>query len=60
MAYKFLIDECLSPTLVQIAHAAGHEATSVRDMNWLGLPDRELIQRVVENDYTILGSRPAT
>ena len=32
MSFRLLIDECLSPTLVAMAHAAGHpEGTCVRE-----------------------------
>lgn len=54
MSLRFLIDECLSPSLAKIAHAAGHEATSVRDMGWMGLTDQQLMVRIIENDYTLV------
>jgi len=38
MSFKRLIDECLSHTLVAMAHAAGHlERTCVPDRGWLGM-----------------------
>ena len=44
MSHKLLIDECLSPTLVQMALEAGHqESTRVRDRGWCGKKDWELI-----------------
>jgi len=54
MAYSFLIDECLSPQLGLLAHSSGHAATSVRDRGWCGLPDREIMRRVVEGDLTLV------
>ncbi|MBZ9779992.1 DUF5615 family PIN-like protein [Pseudomonas sp. REP124] len=54
MSFRFLIDECLSPSLATIAHMAGHVATSVRDMGWNGLTDQQLMVRVIEGDYTLV------
>ncbi|MFD2645257.1 DUF5615 family PIN-like protein [Pseudomonas japonica] len=54
MAYSFLIDECLSPQLAQLAHVSGHAATSVRDRGWCGLSDREIMRRAVEFDLTLV------
>lgn len=54
MPCHFLIDECLSPGLVRLAHDAGFAATSVRDRGWCGLPDREIIRRAVEHDLTLV------
>lgn len=45
VSFKFLIDECLSPELVEMAVAAGHpESTCVRDHGWLRRKDWELMQ----------------
>lgn len=55
MSFKFLIDECLSPELVEFAVMAGHyESTCVRNRGWLGLKDHELIERVVAEDFTLV------
>ena len=55
MRFKLLIDECLSPTLVQMAHEAGHGgSTCVRDRGWLGMKDWVLIERVVAEDFTLV------
>lgn len=52
---KFLIDECLSPTLVAIARLRGFpESTHV---TWLGLRSRQdwaLVQRAVEDGYVLV------
>ena len=48
---KFLIDECLHTSLVEIAHAAGHVAEHV---NYLGLgsfKDWQLIGIIEEHDH---------
>jgi len=52
---KFLIDECLTPRLRQIATARGHhESTCVRDRGWQGTPDRDLIGKVLAEDFTLV------
>ena len=51
---KFLIDECLSLSLVKIAQDQGYQATHV---NWLGLSskgDWTIVQRSVEDSYVIV------
>jgi predicted nuclease of predicted toxin-antitoxin system len=52
---KFLIDECLSPTLVWLAHDRGFgESTHV---NWLGLRSRKdwsLLRRAVDAGYVLV------
>jgi hypothetical protein len=48
MIGRLLIDECLSPELVQLAIEAGHvESSSVRDRGRLGLKDWELMEYVI-------------
>lgn len=54
MKYRFLIDECLSPRLEIEAHAAGHEATSLRNLGRCGLKDHDVIELAVNNDYTLV------
>jgi predicted nuclease of predicted toxin-antitoxin system len=56
---RFLIDECLHTSLVDIAQQHGHEAHHV---NWLGLSgatDRGLIPRIVEGDFTFVTNNAA-
>ena len=52
---KFLIDECLSPTLAALARERGYpESTHV---TWLGLrarPDWALVRRAVADGYVLL------
>jgi len=51
---KFLIDECLHTSLVELAHAAGHAADHV---NFLGLgsaKDWQLMDTIQERDYTFV------
>ncbi|MGE4242456.1 DUF5615 family PIN-like protein [Ramlibacter sp.] len=55
MSFKFLIDECLSPELVEAAVLRGHyESTCVRNRGWCGLKDHELIRHVVAEDLTLV------
>lgn len=55
MICKLLVDECLSPELVEMAVAAGHfESTCVRDRGWSGKKDWELIEVVVAGDFTLV------
>lgn len=54
MSISFLIDECLSPDLVALAHEAGYHATSLRDRGWTGLKDHEVVRRAFENDFTLV------
>lgn len=52
---RFLIDECLSPELVQLAIDAGHlESTCVRDRGLAGTQDWKLMEYVVAGDYTLV------
>ena len=55
MGLRFLIDECLTPELVDLAIAAGHpEATCVRDRALLSAKDWELMRIIVTGDYTLV------
>ena len=55
MTFRFLIDECLTPELVQMAVKAGHsESTCVRDRGLAGTKDWKLIAFVVEGDFTLV------
>ena len=57
MTFRFLIDECLSPDLVQLAVAAGHvESTCVRNRGWAGTKDWQLIEHAVAGDYTLVST----
>lgn len=55
MMLRFLIDECLTPELVQMAVEAGHsESTCVRDRGLAGTKDWRLIEFVVQGDFTLV------
>jgi predicted nuclease of predicted toxin-antitoxin system len=51
---RFLIDECLHESLVEVAHDAGFEATHVNHLGLSGKPDWELAQRIVKNEFTFV------
>ncbi|QDQ27170.1 hypothetical protein FNU76_12800 [Chitinimonas arctica] len=55
MTFKLLIDECLSPELVQRAIDAGYlESTCIRYRGLAGTKDWRLIEHVVANDFTFV------
>lgn len=55
MPIKFLIDECLSPSLVDDAHAAGFlESTCVRNRGLAGTKDWHLMTLVIAEDFTLV------
>jgi hypothetical protein len=55
MTFRFLIDECLTPELAQMASDAGHvESTCVRDRGLAGTKDWKLIEHVVASDFTLV------
>jgi predicted nuclease of predicted toxin-antitoxin system len=51
---RFLIDECLSPDLVQLAIDAGFECMCIRDRGLLGAKDRELMKFLLQEDFTLV------
>lgn len=51
---RFLIDECLKPDLVSLAHRAQFEAISVRDLGMCGTKDWEIAAYVIENDCVLV------
>ena len=51
---KFLIDECLHESLVQVAHAAGFEATHVNHLGLSGQPDWALAERITKDEFTFV------
>lgn len=55
MTLRFLIDECLSPRLVEVAHAAGFtESTCVRNRGLAGTKDWHLMTLVIAEDFTLV------
>ena len=55
MRLRLLIDECLSPALVDLAVAAGHvESTCLRDRGLLGTQDWTLMKHVLAENFTLV------
>jgi predicted nuclease of predicted toxin-antitoxin system len=55
MIGRLLIDECLSPDLVQLAVDAGHvESTCVRNRGLLGRKDWSLFEYLLEHDFILV------
>ncbi|HEV2149792.1 MAG TPA: DUF5615 family PIN-like protein [Longimicrobiaceae bacterium] len=51
---QFLIDENLSPRLVETANALGYNAYHVVHRGWSSLKDPEVLRRVLAEDLTIV------
>jgi predicted nuclease of predicted toxin-antitoxin system len=51
---RFLIDECLHESLVEVAHGAGFEAIHVNHIGLSGNADWELADRIVKDEYTFV------
>lgn len=51
---KFLIDECLHPSLIQVAHERGHEAYHVIYLGLQGMRDEFLMHRIREQEFTFV------
>lgn len=52
---KFLIDECLSKRLAEMARAAGYPMSAhLSERGMLGLPDWRLMDRIIEEDWTLV------
>ena len=52
----FLIDECLSPDLVALAHKRGHHATHVLFRGLQGTEDRELLPTIRMEGFILVTS----
>jgi len=50
---KILIDESLDVRLKRLLDDSFFEVFTVRDMNWLGVKNGELLKRAVSNDFRI-------
>lgn len=51
---QFLVDENLSPTLVELAHERGYVAMAVRDLGLLNAKDWTLLERIQNEDWTLV------
>jgi predicted nuclease of predicted toxin-antitoxin system len=51
---RFLIDECLHPSLAEVGHAAGHEAHHVNFLGLASTKDHDLIPRILEGNFVFV------
>lgn len=51
---RFLIDENLSPVLVDLAREHGYEAMAVRDLGLLNAKDWTLLEKIQNEDWTLV------
>lgn len=51
---RFLVDECLHESLIEIAHEAGFEASHVNHLGLSGTSDRNIADRIVKDEFTLL------
>lgn len=51
---NFLVDECLHTSLVEVAQAAGHDATHVNYRGWSGVQDWNLMEPILNEDFTFV------
>lgn len=51
---QFLIDECLSPALVEVAHRFGYVAYHVQYRNWKSKEDSELLRHAREEGLALV------
>ena len=51
---KILIDECLHPSLVELAHAPGHAADHVNHLGLASSKDWQLMATIRARDYTFV------
>lgn len=51
---QFLIDECLSPALLEVAREHGYNAYHVTQRGWGSLKDDQLLSRVLDEDLSFV------
>jgi hypothetical protein len=52
---KFLIDECLTPELVEVAVGRGYyESSCVRNRGWCGQLDHEIMSHVLHENFILV------
>jgi predicted nuclease of predicted toxin-antitoxin system len=51
---RFLIDECLHPSLAEVAHGAGYEAHHINFLGLASTKDHDLMPRIVEGDFVFV------
>jgi len=56
---RLLVDECLSPALVDTAHSAGHEAYHVAHIGLASAKDWSIASRAVDQGFTLVTNNGA-
>jgi predicted nuclease of predicted toxin-antitoxin system len=51
---RFLIDENLSPMLVDLARERGYETMTLRDLGVLNAKDWTLLEKIQNEDWTLV------
>jgi predicted nuclease of predicted toxin-antitoxin system len=51
---KFLLDECMHTSLVEVAHEFGFVAHHVSHMGMAGLKDWQVMERVIREEFTLV------
>jgi predicted nuclease of predicted toxin-antitoxin system len=51
---RFLVDECLHVSLVEVAHGAGFEGIHVNQLGLSGQPDWALADRIINGEFTFV------
>jgi predicted nuclease of predicted toxin-antitoxin system len=51
---RFLVDENLSPDLVEVANRRGYEAHHVNRRGWASLRDDQLLRRALDEDLVLV------
>lgn len=51
---RFLIDECLHPSLADVGHAASHQADHVDFLGLASTKDHDLIPRILDGDFAFV------
>jgi predicted nuclease of predicted toxin-antitoxin system len=51
---KFLVDECMHTSLVEVAHEFGFVAHHISHMGMAGLKDWQVMERVIREEFTLV------
>lgn len=57
--FNFLFDECVTPSLVALAHDHGYRATHVNFLGLTGKSDRALMPTIIDGDYVFVTNNGA-
>lgn len=54
MTLRLLVDECLTPKLVAVAKARGHDATHITFLGKAGLSDWNILTLVLQQEFVLV------